>query len=158
MATESTQESLDTQTQDSIGRHLRLGWWFLLGFLTLGAVIESMHGFKVGWLLDVSNETRRLLFKLAHAHGVLLGLVNIAFAFTLSILPSSGSGRWRLASTCLVGATILMPAGFLLGGIVIYGADPGLGILLLPVGAVMLFVAVLLTARATSSFGKSSSS
>lgn len=153
MATEAIQES-----QDSIGRHLRLGWWFLLGFLTLGAVIEMMHAFKVGWLLDVSNETRRLLFRLAHAHGVLLGLVNIAFAFTVSMLPSGKAGSWRLASTCLIAASILMPGGFLLGGIVIYGADPGLGIFLLPVGGIMLFVSVLLTALATSSFGKSSSS
>jgi hypothetical protein len=158
MATELNPESLDAQKQDSIGKHLRLGWWFLLGFLTLGTVIEAMHGFKVGWLLDVSNETRRLLFRLAHAHGVLLGLVNIAFAFTLSILPSGPSGRRRLASTCLIAASILMPGGFLLGGIVIYGADPGLGIFLLPIGAAMLFVAVFLTAMATSSFGKSSSS
>ena len=158
MAIELNQEDLDSETQDSIGRHLRLGWWLLLGFLTLGAALETMHGLKVGWLLDVSNETRRLLFRLAHAHGVLLGLVNIAFAFTLSILPSGRSGRWRLASTCLIAASTLMPGGFLLGGIVIYGADPGLGIFLLPVGAVLLFIAVLLTALATKSFGKSSSS
>jgi len=158
MATELNNEALDSETRDSIGRHLRLGWWFLLGFLTLGAVIEAMHGFKAGWLLDVSNETRRLLFRLAHAHGVLLGLVNIAFAVTLSLLPPGQSPRRRFASTCLIAASILMPGGFLLGGIVIYGADPGLGIFLLPVGAVLLFVAVLLTALATKSFGKSSSS
>ena len=122
MAIELNQEDRDSETQDSIGRHLRLGWWLLLCFLTLGAALETMHGLKVGWLLDVSNETRRLLFRLAHAHGVLLSLVNIAFAFTLSILPSGRSGRWRLASTCLIAASILMPGGFLLGGIVIYGA------------------------------------
>jgi high-affinity Fe2+/Pb2+ permease len=58
----------------------------------------------------------------------------------------------------LIAASILMPGGFLLGGIVIYGADPGLGIFLLPVGGIMLFVSVMLTALATRSFGKSSSS
>ena len=158
MANEMTPTNLDSERRDSIGRHLRLGWWLLLGFLTLGATLEAMHAFKVGWLLDVSNETRRLLFRLAHAHGVLLGLVNIAFAVTLSLLPPSQSRRWRLASTCLVAASILMPGGFLLGGIWIYDADPGLGIFLLPVGAILLFVAVMLTALATRSYGKSSDS
>ena len=158
MATGLTKEIPDSETQELIGRHLRLGWWFLLGFLTLGAALETMHGFKVDWLLNVSNETRRLMLRLAHAHGVLLGLVNIAFAVTLSLLPPSQSRPWRLASTCLIAASILIPGGFLLGGIVIYDSDPGLGIFLLPVGAVLLFVAVLLTALATKSFGQSSSS
>ena len=39
-----------------------------------------------------------------------------------------------------------MPAGFFLGGTIIYGGDPGLGIILLPIGAVLLLIAVLLTA------------
>lgn len=41
-----------------------------------------------------------------------------------------------------------MPLGFFLGGVQFYGGDPGLGILLLPAGALCLFVAVLKTARA----------
>ena len=40
-----------------------------------------------------------------------------------------------------------MPGGFFLGGIVIYGGDPGLAILLLPLGAALLVAAVALTAR-----------
>ena len=47
-------------------------------------------------------------------------------------------------------ATLLMPAGFFLGGVTVYSGDPGLGIVLVPVGGLLLFVAVLLTARATS--------
>ena len=39
-----------------------------------------------------------------------------------------------------------MPMGFFLGGVVIYDGDPGLGILLVPIGGILLFVAVLLTA------------
>ena len=63
--------------------HLRFGWWSLLFFLTLGVALEAMHGFKVGWYLDVDNETRRSMFRLAHAHGALLGLCNLALASTL---------------------------------------------------------------------------
>jgi hypothetical protein len=59
-------------------RNLRFGWWSLLVFLSLGAVLEALHGFKIGWYVDVGNETRRLMFTLAQAHGTLLALVNIA--------------------------------------------------------------------------------
>ena len=40
----------------------------------------------------------------------------------------------------------LLPLGFLLGGIYTYGGDPGDGILLVPVGAVLLLVAVFVMA------------
>ena len=129
-------------------RHLRFGWWSLLIFLSLGIVLEAMHGFKIGWYLDVSSETRRLLWRLAHAHGVLLGLVHIAFGVTVTLLPASQSGRWqRTASSCLVAAGVLLPGGFLLGGLFIHDGDPGLGILLVPAGALLLWIAVYLTAR-----------
>ncbi len=134
------------QLDPRVRRHLRTGWWTLLLFLSLGLVLESMHGFKVRWYLDVTNETRRLLWRLAHAHGTLLGLVNLAFAASLAVLPPS-SARWReISSRCLLGASVLMPGGFLLGGCVIHDGDPGLGILLLPFGAALLFVAVLCAA------------
>jgi hypothetical protein len=126
--------------------HLSFGWWTLLVFLTLGLVLESLHGFKVRWYLDVTNETRRLLWTLAHAHGTLLGLLNLAFAVSVAVLPPRSKRLARIASRALIGASVLMPGGFLLGGLVIYGGDPGLGILLLPLGAVLLFVGVLCAA------------
>jgi len=129
-----------------VRKHLRIGWSALLLFLTLGIVLESLHGFKVGYYLDVSNQTRRFMWTLAHVHGTLLALVNLAFAMTVHLLPGWSVKEKGLASTCLLGATILMPAGFFLGGVFIYGGDPGLGIFLLPVGAVMLLVAVFKTA------------
>ncbi len=135
---------------DPAALHLRVGWWALLGFLTLGLVLEGLHGFKVGFYLDVSNETRRLLWTLAHVHGALLALVNVAFALTTRALPHWNGSRRRLASRCLLGALILMPAGFLLGGIFLHDGDPGLGVLLVPPGGVLLFLAVLLTARGTA--------
>jgi len=42
----------------------------------------------------------------------------------------------------LTGATVLLPGGFFLGGAMIYAGDPGVGILLVPVGALLLLVAV----------------
>ncbi len=129
-------------------RHLRFGWWSLLVFLTLGAVLEAMHGFKVGWYLDVMNETRRLLWTLAHAHGTLLALTNIAFALTVQSAALTPR-QFAIADPCLLAASVLLPAGFFLGGLFNYGIDPGLGILLVPVGALLLFVGVLLTALGT---------
>ena len=128
-------------------RHLRLGWWMLLVFLSLGIALESLHGFKIAWYLDVANETRRHLWTLAHAHGTLLGLVHIAFATTVSKLGTA-SGRWRVASTCLIAAAALLPGGFFLGGFGIQEGDPGLGILLVPAGAVALLCGVLLVVAA----------
>ena len=133
-------------------RHLRFGWASLLLFLSLGLVLETLHGFKIGWYLDVSNETRRHMFTLAHAHGTLLSLIHLAFASGLDHLPGWRARQQGLASALLIAATILLPGGFFAGGIFIYAGDPGLGILLVPAGALALAAAVSLAARAA--FGR----
>ena len=130
-------------------RHLRFGWWSLLVFLTLGLVLETLHGFKVGFYLDVDNSTRRLMWTLAHAHGALLGLVHVVFGLSLRLAAESAPARLALVSRALVGATVLLPGGFFLGGVTFYGGDPGVGVALVPVGAVLLLLAVFLTARGT---------
>lgn len=120
--------------------NLRFGWWSLLVFLSLGGALETLHGFKIGWYVDVGNETRRLMFTLAHAHGTLLALINIAAGLTARKVD-----RFELrpsVSFALIWAAILLPAGFFLGGIVIYDGDPGLGVWLVPVGAILLFYSV----------------
>ena len=132
-------------------RHLRFGWWSLLIFLSLGLMLEVLHGFKLGWYLSIATETRRLLWTLAHAHGTLLALLNIAFALTVPKLSSWSARPRRHASACLMAATVLLPSGFFVGGIVLYGGDPGLGILLVPLGGLLLFMAVFLTASAFKS-------
>ena len=128
-------------------RHLLFGWWSLLLFLTLGIVLESLHGLKVGWYLDVGNEARRLMWTLAHTHGTLLGLVHLAFAVT-ACPPAAPAAPWRRwASSCLIGASALLPTGFFLGGVFIYGGDPGLGVILVPVGGLLLWLGVFRVAR-----------
>jgi hypothetical protein len=122
-------------------RNLRFGWWSLLVFLSLGGVLETLHGFKVGWYIDVGNEMRRLMFTLAHAHGTALAVVNIVAALTarnveyLELRSSVSFG--------LIWSGILFPLGFFLGGVVTYGGDPGLGIWLVPVAALLLFYSIL---------------
>lgn len=138
----------DEEPQVYVRRHLRFGWWSLLIFLTLGIVLEALHAFKVGAYLNVSNSTRRLLWTLAHAHGTALGVVHIGFAFTANYLTNWAVRARAFASVSLMASSILLPGGFFLGGLVIYSGDPGLGILLVPLGAVFLLIAVLLCARA----------
>lgn len=138
-------------------RHLRFGWWSLLAFLTLGIGLEGLHGFKVGWYLDVANEARRLSWTLSHAHGTLLALIHLAFAYTLGWRPAGGLQRQRVASGCLLGASVLLPGGFFLGGIVIYDGDPGLAILLVPVGGALLLAGVGATAWDLSRSGPGTS-
>ena len=133
---------------DYTRRHLRLGWWSLLAFATLGLGLESLHGFKIRAYLDVSNETRRLMWTLAHAHGTLLAILNIVFGLSLRVVPELTTSRLAFVSSALAAATIVMPAAFFLGGIAFYEGDPGLGILLLPVGAFLLLAAIFWIARA----------
>ncbi len=131
---------------DCIGRHMRFGWWSLLLFLCLGIVLDGMHGLKIGWYLDVSSQTRRLMWTLAHAHGTLLSLIHIVFAVTLTRLPNWKPRSRNIASQCLIGASLLLPGGFFIGGFWIYEGDPGLGVVLAPIGGFLLAAAVLLTA------------
>jgi hypothetical protein len=132
---------------DVASRHLRFGWWMLLMFAALGLILESLQGFKVAAYLDVSNETRRTMWRLAHTHGTLLGAINILFALTLRSSPTAVVAPW--ISMTLIAATLLLPLGFFLGGVVFYAGDPGLGVLLVPVGGVLLLVALFWIARSS---------
>jgi hypothetical protein len=137
---------LEPEAERLFRRHLRTGWWTLFVFVCAGLALEALHGFKAGLYLDVSQQTRRLMWTLGHAHGTLLGLVNLAFAATVRWLPEwSGAARGQ-ASAWLLGATVALPIGFILAGVGVYAGDPGLGIVLAGLGGLMLMVAVLLTA------------
>ena len=134
------------ESADYSRRHLRFGWWTLLVFASLGLVLEALQGFKVAAYLDVSNETRRTMWRLAHTHGTLLGAINILFALTLRSSTVTPAAASRI-STTLIAATLLLPLGFFLGGVVFYAGDPGIGVLLVPVGGVLLLLALFWIAR-----------
>jgi hypothetical protein len=131
-------------------RHLLVGWWSLLQFLSLGIALEAFHGFKLTWYLGVDAETRRLMWTLAHTHGTLISLIHLAFAYATGQCMLGQTTGLVVGSWCLIGAGILMPLGFLLGGTFHYSGDPGLGILLVPPGGILLFVAVMQTAIAVT--------
>ena len=134
-----------------VQRHIRFGWWSLLTFVGLGILLEFLLAYKVVWYLGEDYENiRRLMWRLAHAHGTLLSLVHLLFAMTVHLVPAtvSQSGA-RFASPCFLAASILLPGGFFLGGIFTYEQNAD------PVGALLMVAAVSLTAlgvtKATSS-------
>jgi hypothetical protein len=129
-------------------RHLAFGWYALGVCSLLGIGLELAHAFKAGFYLDVDSETRRLMWRLAHAHGTLLALVNVAFGCSIPRLGPGNTAHVRLASACLLMAAVLMPLGFFLGGLFATAADPSLLVGLVPIGAVLLVVGAMSAARA----------
>lgn len=131
--------------------HLIFGWTMFAVFAVIGIGLEVLHGFKVGWYLDVGNETRRLMFRLAHAHGTLFAMVNVAFALSIQYFENWSNRRMDLASRAFKIGSILIPGGFFIGGLHIYDGDPGLGIILVPFGAIAMVSAFLLAAQGARS-------
>jgi hypothetical protein len=140
-STNDAQEGLRRQIAE---RHFLVGWAALLLFLSMGAFLEAMHGLKLGLYLDPNVKLRREMWRLAHAHGTLLALVQLAFAWGLTHFGRWTEGRLRLASFFLIDAVVLVPLGFFLGGLFPSESDPWVGVYLVPIGALLLFVGVAL--------------
>ena len=130
---------------DLAAKHLRLGWWMLFFFAALGLTLEGLHAFKVPIYLNADQSVRRLMWTLAHAHGAALGIINIALGVSLATDRMTLS-RPKLGSWCLIGASVLVPFGFFLGGLRTHGGDPSIGALLVPPGGVLLLIALALAA------------
>lgn len=137
----------DERADRMIVRHLRAGWWGLLVFLVLGGVLETLHATKHPSYVDAASETTRLMLRLAHSHGTLLAIVNVLFALTARHKPEV---LGRGSSSALLAALVLLPIGFLAGAVGARGGDPGVGIVLVPPGAIALALGVGFVARKTS--------
>jgi hypothetical protein len=127
-----------TAADPAIRKTLRTGWLLLAIALPFGVTLEALHGFKVQTYL--ASETRREMWRLAHAHGTLLGILCLVFA-AVAEAHVAAPIRGRVAAMIRWGA-VLMPLGFFLGGVLNSEGDPSLGILLVPVGALLLVVAL----------------
>ena len=109
------------------------GWVSVALWMTLGLLLEGLLGYKIPAYL--SDPQRRELFRLAHAHGTLLGIVLIVAALCAINFKIALSPAPRLALR--IGA-LLMPGGFLLAGIWHTESDPGLAIWIVPLAALMV--------------------
>lgn len=128
---------------------IRFGWTALAIFAVLGLGLESLHLFKAPPYMEVT--IRRELWTLAHAHGVLLALVTVVFGMFLA--PRETTTALRRAAAALRSGAILVPVGFLAGGIGNTETDPSLAIVAVPLGALLVIYALIvaaLSARAES--------
>jgi len=130
---------------DATRKTMIWGWVLLALFLPLGLTLEALHALKLPVYLD--SAMRREMWTLAHAHGNLLGLLCLVFAAIGTRAVPDDAARASI-STWLRWGAALMPAGFFLGGVLNHEGDPSWGILLVPVGGLLLLVALLRTARA----------
>jgi hypothetical protein len=130
--------------------NLTLGWVMLAFFLAMGMVLESFHLVKLPAYLQ--THLRRELWTLAHAHGALFGVINILFGLSAKrVFPQHlhhHQRRGRAASLLRIGS-LLVPLGFLFGGIGNAEGDPSLAILLVPIGGVMALIGIVSIARAS---------
>jgi hypothetical protein len=124
---------------------LRQGWISLAIWIAFGILVEGLIGYRIPALLD--DLIRREMFRLAHAHGTLLSIVLIVAAICVRLdLIQVG----RFAALGLRMAAVVLPVGFFLGGVWHFRDDPGVGIFLVPIGALALLtaaVSIALTAR-----------
>ena len=112
---------------------IRQGWISLALWIAFGILIEGFSAFRSPAYLD--DAVRREMFRLAHAHGTLLNLVLLGAAICAHLnLIRLG----RMTSLGLRSAVLLLPAGFLFGGVWHFKDEPGPAIVLVPVGAVLL--------------------
>lgn len=126
-------------TDPSTRRALVAGWFLLAVFLPLGLTLEALHALKVPIYLDAP--LRRELWTIAHAHGNLLGILCLVYANLAERSFSDEAVRRSLSLWLRIGA-VLMPAGFLLGGVLNAEGDPSIGIALVPVGGLALLYAL----------------
>ena len=125
--------------------HQLWGWSALLLFAGLGLALEGLNGLKLGFFLDPEFHLRREMWRLAHAHGTLLSIVQLVFSGALARGVLASEERAQLASQLLRGALLLMPLGFFLGGVAPSESDPWIGIWLVPVGGALLLMALAIT-------------
>lgn len=112
-------------------------WASIALWMSFGLLLESFIGYRIPSYMN--DELRRELFRLAHSHGALLNIILLlaAICVRLEMVPASKLALWPLRI-----GVVLMPVGFLLGGIWHTESEPGLGIFLAPLGGVLMIFGV----------------
>jgi hypothetical protein len=121
------------------------GWLLLAVSLPLGLTLEALHAWKVQ--VYFGSALRRELWTLAHAHGNLLGILLLVFA-ALGERVAAEPARRILIARLLAAGAVLMPLGFLLGGVLNAEGDPSPAIALVPIGGLLLLAALVAAAHA----------
>ncbi len=116
---------------------LAQGWAGLALFMAVGFVLESLMAWKTPAYLD--DPIRRELLRLAHTHGTLLHALLLVLGATEPRLARPVPAG---AIRCLRLGAVLLPLGFLFGGLWHPEGDPGHAIWLVPAGALLALVGV----------------
>lgn len=136
----TTEKNTQAPGAEGLARaHARFGWTVLLVSMAFGAVLETLEGFR--WAPLVADAWKQRLWALAHFHGAALGLFNLVYVHWAGVPGLSERAR-RAASRALLLGSAALPLGFLLGGIAHPEGDPSLGIVLAPVGALLVLYAI----------------
>ena len=122
---------------DEARRCRRFGWTALAAWSLFGLALEAAHGFKLAVFLD--DQLRHTLLRLAHAHGVVLALVVLAFGSGAGALYADDPpAKARRTGALIRAGALVVPLGFALSAVAPHEADPGFPVLLVPAGAVLL--------------------
>jgi len=116
-------------------RLLRQGWASVAVWMSVGLLLEGLLGYKIPAYLN--DPQRRELFRLAHTHGTLLGILLVVAALVLA----RGATVPGIAATALRVGAVLMPVGFFIAGVWHTESDPGLAVWLVPPGALLVIYA-----------------
>lgn len=118
-------------------------WASVAVWMSFGLLVEGLLGFRNPTMFG--DETRREMFRLAHAHGTLLSLMLLGVVFTINKIENVPNfAVWSLRI-----GTVLMPVGFLLAGIQHFPNEPGLGIWLVPPAALLIIFGAITIAFAS---------
>lgn len=116
-------------------RHLRLSLGTTALFLAMGLWLEAMLGLRASGLVE--DPLRREFLRLGHAHGAILGLLNVALALAMERLRTPAAWATRIRPAALLGA-LAVGLGFVGGGLWHGPTDPGPLVLAVPAGAMLL--------------------
>lgn len=116
-------------------RHLRLALAVTTLFLAMGLWLEAMLGLRAQGLHD--DALRREFLRLGHAHGALLGLLNVGLGLAMERLRTPAAWATRIRPAALCGA-LAVGLGFVGGGLWHGPTDPGPLVLAVPAGAMLL--------------------
>jgi hypothetical protein len=123
-------------------RHLRLSLAAVALFLAMGLALEAMLGLRAQGV--PGDPLRRELLRLGHAHGAILGLLNVALAFAMERLATPAAWATRIRLAALTGA-LAVGLGFVGGGLWHGRTDPGPLVLAVPAGAILLLSSLVAT-------------
>jgi hypothetical protein len=129
---------MNDRTEINIRSLLLQSFIGIAAWMSFGLLLEGFIGFRVSGYMSVP--LRREMFQLAHTHGTLLSLLLLISALTISkglVYPN----KFSLLS--LRTGTILMPFGFLLGGIWTNKEEPNALVFLAPIGGILVIFGII---------------